>query len=90
MKEEIFSPVVTIYVYDNANYEKTLELIDNTSPYALTDSIFAADRRALRTATNKLRNAAGNVNYNEQCPGADGRGSTIRWRRTNEWDQRQS
>lgn len=70
MKEEIFSPVVTVHVYDNANYEKTLELIDNTSPYALTDSIFAADRRALRTTPNKLRNAAGNVNYNEQCSGA--------------------
>ncbi|KAG2105018.1 Aldehyde/histidinol dehydrogenase, partial [Suillus discolor] len=70
MKEEIFGPVITIYVYDNANYEKTLELINNTSAYALTGSIFAADRRALLTATNELRNAAGNVYYNEKCTGA--------------------
>ncbi|KAG2156356.1 Aldehyde/histidinol dehydrogenase [Suillus clintonianus] len=70
MKEEIFGPVITVYVYDDADYEKTLELIDNTSPYALTGSIFAADRKALLTATNKLRNAAGNVYYNEKCTGA--------------------
>ncbi|KAG1755388.1 Aldehyde/histidinol dehydrogenase [Suillus lakei] len=70
MKEEIFGPVITVYVYDDADYEKTLELIDNTSPYALTGSIFAADRKALLTATNKLRNAAGNIYYNEKCTGA--------------------
>jgi 1-pyrroline-5-carboxylate dehydrogenase len=70
MKEEIFGPVITVYVYDDANFEKTLEIIDNTSPYALTGSIFAADRKALITATNKLRNAAGNVYYNEKCTGA--------------------
>jgi 1-pyrroline-5-carboxylate dehydrogenase len=70
MKEEIFGPVITVYVYDDAKYEQTLELIDNTSPYALTGSIFAADRQALLTATNKLRNAAGNVYYNDKCTGA--------------------
>ncbi|KAG1864620.1 Aldehyde/histidinol dehydrogenase [Suillus tomentosus] len=48
----------------------TLELIDNTSPYALTGSIFAADRKALLTATNKLCNVAGNIYYNEKCIGA--------------------
>ncbi|KAG0703932.1 Aldehyde/histidinol dehydrogenase [Suillus ampliporus] len=70
MCEEIFGPVITVYVYDDADYEKTLELIDNTSPYALTGSIFAGDRKALIVATNKLRNAAGNVYYNEKCTGA--------------------
>ncbi|KAG1755394.1 Aldehyde/histidinol dehydrogenase [Suillus lakei] len=68
MKEEIPSPVITVYVHNDAGYEKTLELIDNTSPYLLTGSIFAADRKALLTATNKLRNAAGNVYYNENAP----------------------
>ncbi|KAG1854469.1 Aldehyde/histidinol dehydrogenase, partial [Suillus subalutaceus] len=70
MKEEIFCPVITVYVYDDTNYEKTLELLDNTSPCALTGSTFAADRKALLTATNKLRNAAGNVYYNKKCTGA--------------------
>ncbi|KAH7916240.1 Aldehyde/histidinol dehydrogenase [Hygrophoropsis aurantiaca] len=70
MKEEVFGPVVTVFVYDDADFEKTLELIDNTSIYALTGSIFAGDRKALLFATNKLRNAAGNVYYNEKCTGA--------------------
>ncbi|KAG2060383.1 hypothetical protein BDR06DRAFT_948541 [Suillus hirtellus] len=84
MKEEIFGPVMTVYLYDDANYEQTLELIDNTSPYALTGSIFAADGKALLTATNKLRNAAGNVYYNKKCTGQS-------WvRNPLEWDQRQS
>ncbi|KAG2115898.1 Aldehyde/histidinol dehydrogenase [Suillus discolor] len=67
MKEEIFGPV---YVYDDTNYEQTLELIENTSLYALTGSIFATERRALLTAKNKLHNTAGNVYYNEKCTGA--------------------
>ncbi|KIJ20426.1 1-pyrroline-5-carboxylate dehydrogenase [Paxillus involutus ATCC 200175] len=70
MTEEIFGPVITVYVYDDADFEKTLELIDNTSVYALTGAIFATDRKALITATNKLRNAAGNVYYNDKCTGA--------------------
>jgi len=70
MVEEIFGPVVTVYVYDDADFEKTLELIDTTSPYALTGSIFASDRKALLLATNKLRNAAGNVYYNDKSTGA--------------------
>ncbi|KIJ69902.1 hypothetical protein HYDPIDRAFT_104558 [Hydnomerulius pinastri MD-312] len=70
MTEEIFGPVITIYVYEDEDFEKTLELIDNTSSYALTGAIFATDRKALITATNKLRNAAGNVYYNEKCTGA--------------------
>jgi len=70
LEEEIFGPVLTVYVYDDADYEKTLDLIDTTSPYALTGSIFAQDRKALLKATNRLRNAAGNVYYNEKCTGA--------------------
>jgi len=50
--------------------KKTLEIIDNTTAYALTGGIFASDRHALLTATNKLRNSAGNVYYNDKCTGA--------------------
>ncbi|KAG2052468.1 hypothetical protein BDR06DRAFT_1022056 [Suillus hirtellus] len=58
------------YVYDDANYEKTLELFDNTSHDALTSSILSADRKALLTATDKLCNVASDVYYNEKCTGA--------------------
>ncbi|KAF4619195.1 hypothetical protein D9613_004850 [Agrocybe pediades] len=68
--DEIFGPVLSVYVFEDADYEKTLELIDTTGDYALTGAIFARDRKALITATNKLRNAAGNVYYNEKCTGA--------------------
>ncbi|CCM02326.1 uncharacterized protein FIBRA_04418 [Fibroporia radiculosa] len=70
MVEEIFGPVLTVYVYEDADFEKTLELIDTSSPYALTGSIFSQDRKALLLATNTLRNSAGNVYYNEKCTGA--------------------
>ncbi|RPD66798.1 delta-1-pyrroline-5-carboxylate dehydrogenase [Lentinus tigrinus ALCF2SS1-7] len=70
MVDEIFGPVLTVYVYDDADWEKTIELIDTTTTYALTGSIFASDRKALLDATNRLRNAAGNVYYNEKCTGA--------------------
>ncbi|KAI0089216.1 delta-1-pyrroline-5-carboxylate dehydrogenase [Irpex rosettiformis] len=70
MVEEIFGPVITVFVYEDDDYEKTLELIDTTTSYGLTGSIFATDRKALLQATNKLRNAAGNVYYNEKCTGA--------------------
>jgi len=70
MVEEIFGPVVTVYVYEDVDYDKTLELINTTSEYALTGSIFASDRNALIRATNKLRDAAGNIYYNEKCTGA--------------------
>ncbi|KAI0682624.1 delta-1-pyrroline-5-carboxylate dehydrogenase [Earliella scabrosa] len=70
MVEEIFGPVLTVFVYDDSDFEKTLDLIDTTTAYALTGSIFAADRKALLHATNRLRNAAGNVYYNEKCTGA--------------------
>lgn len=70
MQEEIFGPVVTVYVYQDDQFDDLLQLIDDTSAYALTGSIFAADRSALITATDKLRHAAGNVYYNEKCTGA--------------------
>lgn len=68
--EEIFGPVLTIYVYPANSFEKTLELVDNTSPYALTGSIISQDRAAVELATNKLRNAAGNFYINDKPTGA--------------------
>jgi 1-pyrroline-5-carboxylate dehydrogenase len=70
MCEEIFGPVLTVYIYPANSFEKTLELVDNTSPYALTGSIIAQDRVAVELATNKLRNAAGNFYINDKPTGA--------------------
>jgi 1-pyrroline-5-carboxylate dehydrogenase len=70
MCEEIFGPVLTIYVYPAAEFEQTLELVDSTSPYALTGSIIARDRTAIDLATNRLRNAAGNFYINDKPTGA--------------------
>ncbi|KAL7419796.1 1-pyrroline-5-carboxylate dehydrogenase [Cryptotrichosporon argae] len=70
MTEEIFGPVMTVYVYEDADFEKTAELIDTTTEYALTGSIFGADRAALALASSKLRNAAGNFYINDKCTGA--------------------
>jgi len=70
MCEEIFGPVVTIYVYHSENFEQTLELVDQTSPYALTGSILAKDRYAVELATSKLRNSAGNFYINDKPTGA--------------------
>lgn len=68
--EEIFGPVVTAYPYPDEEYEETLGLVDRTSPYALTGSIFARDRDAVRTAMVLLRNAAGNFYINDKPTGA--------------------
>jgi 1-pyrroline-5-carboxylate dehydrogenase len=70
MCEEIFGPVVTIYVYHSENFEQTLELVDSTSPYALTGSIISRDRYAIELATHKLRNSAGNFYINDKPTGA--------------------
>jgi 1-pyrroline-5-carboxylate dehydrogenase len=70
MQEEIFGPVITIYVYDDAEYENTLHLCDETSPYALTGAIFATDRNAVELAQTVLRNAAGNFYVNDKPTGA--------------------
>ena len=70
MCEEIFGPVLTIYVYDADRFEDTLDLLDRTSPYALTGAIIAQDRSAVDLATIKLRNAAGNFYINDKPTGA--------------------
>jgi 1-pyrroline-5-carboxylate dehydrogenase len=70
MCEEIFGPVLTIYVYEPEKFEETLELVDKTSPYALTGSIFAQDRYAVELASKKLVNAAGNFYINDKPTGA--------------------
>lgn len=70
MCEEIFGPVLTLYVYDENKFEETLELVDSTSPYALTGAVIAQDRYAVELATEKLRNAAGNFYVNDKPTGA--------------------
>jgi 1-pyrroline-5-carboxylate dehydrogenase len=70
MVEEIFGPVITIFLYDDDKYEETLELCDATSPYGLTGSIFARDRYAIDTAFKKLRYSAGNFYINDKPTGA--------------------
>ena len=73
MVEEIFGPVLTIHVYDDASadaFEKVLDLVDNTSEYALTGAVFSNDRYALDLASKKLENAAGNFYLNDKPTGA--------------------
>lgn len=70
MREEIFGPVVTVYVYDDEKYAETLELCDSTSPYALTGAVFARDRLAVIKACETLKYAAGNFYINDKCSGA--------------------
>lgn len=70
MEEELFGPVLTIYIYDENKFEETLKLVDGTSAYALTGAIIAQDRFAVETATSKLRNSAGNFYINDKPTGA--------------------
>lgn len=70
MCDEIFGPVLSIYVYDAEKFEETLDIVDSTSPYALTGSVIARDRNAVELATYKLRNAAGNFYINDKPTGA--------------------
>ncbi|OJJ20280.1 1-pyrroline-5-carboxylate dehydrogenase [marine bacterium AO1-C] len=70
MCEEIFGPVLTIHVYDPEKYQETLELVDQTSPYALTGAVFSNDRYAAELATKKLHQAAGNFYINDKPTGA--------------------
>jgi 1-pyrroline-5-carboxylate dehydrogenase len=70
MCEEVFGPVLTVYIYHAENFEQTLELVDSTSPYALTGSIFSRDRFAIEMATRKLTHAAGNFYINDKPTGA--------------------
>jgi 1-pyrroline-5-carboxylate dehydrogenase len=70
MCDEIFGPVVTIFVYPNSQWRETLKLVDTTSPYALTGAVFATDRRVIREASDALRYAAGNFYINDKPTGA--------------------
>jgi 1-pyrroline-5-carboxylate dehydrogenase len=70
IQEEIFGPVLTIYVYEDKDFEATLELCDSTSPYGLTGSIFARDRAAVQKALVALRHSAGNFYINDKPTGA--------------------
>ena len=70
MEEEIFGPVMTIYVYDDIDIDKTLDLCDTTSPYALTGAVFSTDRVAVGNICNRLRYAAGNFYINDKPTGA--------------------
>jgi 1-pyrroline-5-carboxylate dehydrogenase len=70
MEEEIFGPVLTVYVYPEKEFEETLHLCDGTSPYGLTGAIFAQDRRAVLQANNILRHSAGNFYINDKPTGA--------------------
>jgi len=70
MKEEIFGPVLTVYVYEDKDWEDTLKLVDSTSEYALTGAVFATDRQAIAEATRELAHAAGNFYINDKPTGA--------------------
>lgn len=70
MEEEIFGPVMTIYIYEDDQFDETLHLVDTTSPYGLTGSVFANDRNALLKASQVLKYAAGNFYFNDKPTGA--------------------
>ena len=70
MSEELFGPVLTVYVYDDEDYEDVLNLVDNTSPYALTGALFAKDKYAMEYGSIMLKNAAGNFYINDKPTGA--------------------
>ena len=70
MREEIFGPVMTIFVFEDSKFDEALELVDNTSEYALTGAILATDRNVIQHATNCLRNSAGNFYINDKPTGA--------------------
>ena len=70
LRDELFGPVVTAYVYPEGDYEQTLELVDRTAPYGLTGAVFARDRAAIELADDKLQYAAGNFYVNDKPTGA--------------------
>jgi 1-pyrroline-5-carboxylate dehydrogenase len=70
MQRELFGPFVAAFVFDDADYERTLDLVDSTSAYALTGAVLANDRRAIDLAHDRLRHAAGNFYVNDKCTGA--------------------
>ncbi len=70
MREELFGPVLTAFVYEDAAWADTLRLVDTSTPYGLTGAVFARDRRAIREAADGLRYAAGNFYVNDKPTGA--------------------
>ena len=70
MRDELFGPIVTTFVYDDADYDRTLDLVDSTSPYALTGAVFGRDEAAIVEAKSRLRFAAGNIYVNDKPTGA--------------------
>ena len=70
MQEELFGPVLTIYVYDDDKFEETLDILDKTSEYGLTGAIFAQDRYIIEMASDKLQHSAGNFYINDKPTGA--------------------
>lgn len=70
MREELFGPVLTVYVYKNSEYEKAMELIDTTTPFALTGSIFAQDENVLNKSIARLKQSCGNMYINDKSTGA--------------------
>jgi 1-pyrroline-5-carboxylate dehydrogenase len=70
MEEEIFAPVLTVYVYPDAAMDETIRILDGTSPYALTGAVFARDRQVINQLTEALANTAGNFYINDKCTGA--------------------
>jgi len=70
MREELFGPVVTVYIYEDENLDETLSLVDTTSPYALTGALFSQDRYSIEKITERLSNAAGNFYINDKPTGA--------------------
>jgi 1-pyrroline-5-carboxylate dehydrogenase len=70
MKEELFGPVLTVYVYDDLKYDETLDILDKTSVYALTGAIFANDRYIIEKTTRRLSNTAGNFYINDKPTGS--------------------
>ncbi|TVP74690.1 MAG: L-glutamate gamma-semialdehyde dehydrogenase [Gemmatimonadales bacterium] len=70
MERELFGPILTVYVYEDDQWDETLELVDSTSAYALTGAVFARERAVLEAASQSLRNAAGNFYLNDKCTGS--------------------
>lgn len=70
IKEEIFGPVLTAYVYKNSDYHKVLDLVDSTTPYALTGSIFSRDEEVTKATRLRLRQSCGNLYLNDKSTGA--------------------
>jgi 1-pyrroline-5-carboxylate dehydrogenase len=70
MCEEIFGPVLTLYVYEDSEFDKVLDIVDGTSPYALTGAVISRDRSAIVKATDRLRYSAGNFYVNDKPTGA--------------------